>query len=58
MNTLQQDGFRGRPVNRATIANAITAHAHHVDTDRRPEFETAAGRVLDLSATQWERLAA
>lgn len=58
MDTLQQDGYRGQPVSRATIANAITATAHKVDLDRRPEFETAAGRVLDLSSTQWERLAA
>lgn len=58
MDTLQQDGYRGEPVSRATIANAITATAHKVDLDRRPEFETAAGRVLDLSSTQWERLAA
>ena len=58
MDTLQQDGYRGEPVSRATIANAITAHAHKVDIDRRPEFETAAGRVLDLSPNQWERLAA
>jgi hypothetical protein len=58
MDTLQQDGYRGEPVSRATIANAITAHAHKVDIDRRPEFETAAGRVLDLSPNQWERLVA
>ena len=58
IDTLQQDGYRGQPVSRATIANAITSHAHKVDLDRRPEFESAAGRVLDLTPNQWERLAA
>lgn len=41
------------------FANAVTHVAHDVtDYDRAVELETAGGRLLNLSAAQWKRLAA
>ena len=53
IETLQQDGYRGRPVSRATMVNAVTAAAHNAEPDSINDWQERGGRVLDLKPTEW-----
>jgi hypothetical protein len=53
MQTIQQDGYRGQPLSRATMVNAVTAAAHQADADSVTDWQVLGGKVLDLPANQW-----
>ena len=53
MQTIQQDGYRGQPLSRATLVNAVTAAAHGADADAVSDWQALGGKVLDLPANQW-----
>lgn len=57
MQTIQQDGYAGSPISRATMVNAVTAVQHKVSPDDSPEWQRLGGKVLDLPSSQWERVA-
>ena len=57
MQTIQQDGYRGEPLSRATLVNAVTAAAHTADADAVTDWHVLGGRVLDLPANQWQSVA-
>ena len=57
MQTIQQDGYRGEPLSRATLVNAVTAAAHKADADSVSEWQVLGGKVLDLPANQWQAIA-
>lgn len=57
MQTIQQDGYRGEPLSRATMVNAVTAAAHKADADSVSEWQVLGGKVLDLPANQWQAIA-
>jgi hypothetical protein len=53
MQTIQQDGYRGQPLSRATMVNAVTAAAHQADADSVTDWQVLGGKLLDLPANQW-----
>ena len=57
MLTIQQDGYRGQPLSRATMVNAVTASAHQADADSVTDWQVLGGKVLDLPANQWAAIA-
>ena len=57
MSTVQQDGYAGKPVSRATIANAVTAVANTADADKVDDWQLAGSTILDLPRNQWEVIA-
>jgi hypothetical protein len=57
MQTIQQDGYRGEPLSRATMVNAVTAAAHGADADAVTDWQVLGGKVLDLPANQWAAVA-
>ena len=57
MQTIQQDGYRGEPLSRATMVNAVTAAAHKADADSVSDWQVLGGKVLDLPANQWQAIA-
>ena len=57
MQTIQQDGYRGEPLSRATLVNAVTAVANTSDADSVSDWQSRGGRVLDLPANQWSSIA-
>jgi len=56
--TIGQSGYSGQPVSRATMVNAVTAVAHQADPDSVDDWQRLGGRVLDLPARDWQRVAA
>ena len=56
--TIGQQGYAGHPVSRATMVNAVTAVANHADPDTVDDWQRLGGRVLDLPARDWQRVAA
>jgi len=57
LNTLQQDGYRNKPISRATIVNAVTAVAHVAKPDDVDSWYQTGRAVLDLPRNQWETIA-
>ena len=57
MSTVQQDGYAGKPVSRATIVNAVTAVATTVEADKVDDWQLAGSTILDLPRNQWEVIA-
>ena len=57
MRTIQQPGYAGRPLSRATMVNAVTAAAHGADADSVSDWQVLGGKVLDLPANQWSAVA-
>ena len=57
MQTIQQDGYRGNPLSRATLVNAVTAAAHSADADSVNDWQALGGNVLDLPHNQWQSVA-
>ena len=58
MRTIQQPGYAGRPLSRATMVNAVTAAAHGADADSVSDWQVLGGKGLDLPANQWAAVAA
>jgi len=57
MRTIQQPGYVGEPLSRATMVNAVTAAAHGADADSVSDWQVLGGKVLDLPANQWAAVA-
>ena len=57
MRTIQQPGYAGQPLSRATMVNAVTAAAHGADADSVSDWQSLGGKVLDLPANQWAAVA-
>tara|TARA_R110000796_G_scaffold238547_1_gene358917 strand:+ start:350 stop:1504 length:1155 start_codon:yes stop_codon:yes gene_type:complete len=57
MRTIQQPGYVGQPLSRATMVNAVTAAAHGADADSVSDWQSLGGKVLDLPANQWAAVA-
>ena len=57
MRTIQQPGYVGQPLSRATMVNAVTAAAHGADADSVSDWHALGGKVLDLPANQWSAVA-
>jgi hypothetical protein len=57
MSTVQQKGYAGKPVSRATIVNAVTAVANTVEADKVDDWQLAGSTILDLPRNQWETIA-
>ena len=57
MRTIQQPGYAGQPLSRATMVNAVTAAAHGADADSVSDWQSLGGKVLDLPANQWASVA-
>ena len=57
MQTIQQDGYRGQPLSRATMVNAVTAAANKAEPDSVSDWQQLGGKVLDLAANQWAAVA-
>jgi len=57
MATMQQDGYRDKPISRATVVNAVTAVAHSAEPDNVDEWYVNGRTVLDLPRNQWEVIA-
>jgi hypothetical protein len=53
MQTIQQPGYVGQPLSRATMVNAVTAAANNADADSVSDWHQLGGKVLDLPANQW-----
>jgi len=51
--TLQQPGYVGQPVSRATLVNAVTQAAHKAPLDHVDDWQNLGGKVLDLPSNQW-----
>ena len=58
MDTIQQDGYRGQPLSRATLVNAVTAVGHKAEPDMVSEWQSRGGRVLAMAKNQWASIAA
>lgn len=58
MDTIQQEGYRGQPLSRATLVNAVTAVGHKAEPDMVSEWQSRGGRVLDMAANNWASIAA
>lgn len=58
MSTIQQDGYRGHPISKATLVNAVTAVQHKVEADEVDDWQEMGAKVLNLPAEQWARVAA
>ena len=59
MATIGQSGFeQARPLSRATLVNAVTAVAHRADVDDVDTWQQRGGQVLNMSARDWQRVAA
>ena len=59
MATIGQSGFeQARPLSRATLVNAVTAVAHRADVDDVDTWQQRGGQLLNMSARDWQRVAA
>jgi len=59
MATIGQSGYAGQPVSRATMVNAVTAVANNpdIDCDNVDEWQKRGGQVLNMSKSDWNRVA-
>jgi len=57
MQTIQQPGYVGQPLSRATMVNAVTAAANNADADSVSDWHQLGGKVLDLPVNQWATVA-
>ena len=57
MKTIQQAGYAGQPLSRATMVNAVTAAANNADADSVSDWQALGGKVLDLPANKWQAVA-
>ena len=57
MSTIQQEGYVGKPLSRATIVNAVTAVANDAEPDKVDDWQLAGSTILDLNRSQWEVIA-
>mgnify|MGYP003667291123 FL=1 len=59
MQTIGQAGYAGQPVSRATMVNAVTAVANNpdIDHDNVDEWQKRGGQVLNMSKSDWNRVA-
>jgi hypothetical protein len=57
METMQQDGYRGQPLSRATLVNAVTAAAKTAKPDDVSEWHKRGGKLLELPRNQWKSIA-
>ena len=58
MATIQQSGYVGEPVSKATLANAVTNAANHAEADKVENWQKLGGQVLNLPSNQWQAVAA
>ena len=59
MATIGQSGFeQAKPLSRATLVNAVTAVAHRSDIDDVDTWQQRGGQLLNMSARDWQRVAA
>jgi hypothetical protein len=57
METMQQEGYVGQPLSRATLVNAVTWAAKKALPDDVSDWHKRGGKVLDLPANQWKAIA-
>ena len=57
LRTVQQPGYVGQPLSRATMVNAVTAAARNAGPDAVSDWHKLGGKVLDLPANQWRAVA-
>ena len=57
METLQQDGYVGQPLSRATLVNAVTWAAKTAKPDDVSEWQRRGGKLLELPRNQWKAIA-
>ena len=57
LRTVQQPGYVGQPLSRATMVNAVTAAARNAAPDAVSDWHKLGGKVLDLPANQWRAVA-
>jgi len=57
MDTLQQEGHRGQPVSRATLASAVTNAQHRAKPDDVEDWQRLGAEVINLKANQWASVA-
>ena len=57
MSTIQQEGYVGKPLSRATIVNAVTAVANDAEPDKVDDWQLAGSTILDLNRSQWDVIA-
>jgi len=59
MATIGQSGYENsRPLSRATLVNAVTAVSHRADIDDVDTWQQRGGQLLNMSARDWQRVAA
>jgi len=59
MSTIGQAGYENhRPLSRATLINAVTAVANTSDIDHADDWQKRGGQLLEMSARDWNRIAA
>jgi len=59
MATIGQAGYENsRPLSRATLVNAVTAVSHRADIDDVDTWQQRGGQLLNMSARDWQRVAA
>ena len=57
--TIGQAGYENsRPLSRATLVNAVTAVSHRADIDDVDTWQQRGGQLLNMSARDWQRVAA
>jgi hypothetical protein len=52
--TVQQPGYAGQPLSRATMVNAVTGAARNAALDDVSEWHRRGSKVLNLPANQWK----
>ena len=58
LNTIGQSGYeQGKPVNRATLVNAVTRVGNTAKADDVDFWQRLGGKVLNLGKTDWNRVA-
>lgn len=57
MNTIQQEGYSGNPISKATMVNACTNVGNNVEPDDVDFWQKLGGQVLNLSKADWSRVA-
>ena len=55
--TVQQPGYAGQPLSRATMVNAVTGAARNAALDDVSEWHRRGSKVLNLPANQWKAVA-
>ena len=59
MSTIGQAGYENhRPLSRATFINAVTAAGNKCDIDQTDDYQRLGGRLLNMNARDWNRIAA